>query len=395
MPWKETCAMEERRAFIEAWLKKKHDISTLCRMAGISRKTGYKWWRRFKKQGESGLYTLSRAPKKSVHPVDEKALEAIIALRRAHPKWGPRKLLVVTQRRHPELMLPSHSSVSRALRARGLSAPRKRRPYTANGLVSPYQDAFGPNASWSADFKGELRLSPSVWCYPLTIADVTSRYLLRCQGLTGTDGRGVFRIFDQAFCEYGLPRAIRTDNGPPFASVAPGGLSALSIWWICLGIVPHRIDPGRPTQNGRHERIHRTLLDECERANTMAKQQLCFDRFRKLYNEQRPHQALGDDVPNSRYVASPRRYPCRLRDPDYPDDYTVERLGTKGELWVQGQWVVLTPLLANLCVGLNRIGQQSHVVYFGPVPLGIVDAKGFHLLRKKRRKKRNQVLPMS
>lgn len=354
-------------------------MTELCMRHGISRKTGYKVVRRYDAEGRAGLADKSRAPHHRPSRVPDNLVDRVLEARRAHPRWGPRKLLVWIRRTEPEAELPSHATMSRRFHELGFAdGVHLRRP--VQGYVSPYSGYYGPNAAWSVDFKGPLSLKKSLrLCHPFTLGDVTSRYLLRCDAFGGIDGQRVQKSFESAFEEYGLPDAIRSDNGPPFASSSLGGLSRLSIWWIRLGIRPHRIKPGRPTQNSRHERMHRTLNEECERGKTLREQQRHFEAFRNMFNHERPHDALNGKVPAQIYAASTRRYPRRLEDPSYPSEFFVDRLGTKGELRFQGHHLALTDLLAEQLIGLQRVEQQTWNLYFGPVFLGVLNPKGFRV----------------
>jgi transposase InsO family protein len=395
MPWKEVGTVDARKLFIEEWLRGKQSITALCGSYGISRKTGYKWRQRFQSGGEAALVDQDRVPKRPHQTVCPQAVSALLALRRERPTWGPRKLLHVTGRKHPDLVLPSHATLSRVLQTKGLSKPRKGRQ-RPESYISPYSGYYGPNASWSVDYKGYLVLKKyRTKCHPLTISDVTSRYLFSCEALADTCIQGAKRTFKRIFREYGLPDVMRSDNGTPFSSLAPGGLSELSIWWIKLGIRPERITPGRPTQNSRHERIHRTLKEDCPVAATIKQQQVLFDDFMHIYNTERPHQALNNDVPADRYVRSTRYYPARLADPTYAHDFFVERVGKRGALRFGGTSDKITPLLAGELVGLERIDYRLWKVFFGPVPLGTFSPKGFHMATRKRPKTNPHLLPMS
>ena len=378
MPWKETCPMDERTQFIVESLRRERSMSELCRKYEISRKTGYKWVARFEAGGRPSLRDRSRV-RLYQDRIAEEVVRLVVDARKRHPTWGPRKLLFELEHRYPRLRLPASSTVGEILKRQGLVSRRRLRrttvPYTA-----PFSGCDAPNAVWCADFKGAFPLGTGRRCQPLTISDAYSRYLLRCEALSRTDDSHVRPIFESAFCEFGRPLAIRTDNGPPFATVAAGGLSRLAIWWIKLGIRPERIAPGQPQQNGRHERMHRTLKAETTKppAHTLGAQQLVFDRFRRIYNDDRPHEALGMQPPWTAYERSARHYPITLREPQYPASFSVRSVNHKGALKWKGRMLYLAETLANEHVALQEIGEDTWRVYFADVPLGILTGTRFH-----------------
>ena len=310
MPWSETCAMDERMRFVIAASDDEAVMSEICAEFGISRQTGYKWLARYRAEGAEGLRERSRAPRRHGRARDQALVAAALALRERYPTWGPKKLRRKLGERFPDAPPPASSTIGDWLRQEGLTQARRRRRHCPP-FSSPFQAVDAPNAVWCADFKGWFATGDKTRCDPLTISDAMSRYLLRCQAVARTDGAHVRAAFDAAFCEFGLPLSIRSDNGPPFASVGAGGLSQLAVWWIKLGIKPERIDPGKPQQNGRHERLHRTLKAETASppAATPAEQQRRFDAFRAVYNHDRPHEALDFATPASLYRASERAYP--------------------------------------------------------------------------------------
>ena len=306
MPWRETAPMKERLRFVTDWERALYSMVELCERYGVSRKTGYKWIDRYELDGPDGLGERSRAPHHCPHRIAADVAAAICAGRRQHPSWGPDKILHWLKRRHPELELPATSTAGDLLARRGLvKKRRRRRHYTHPGVVPP--TTAEPNDLWTADFKGHFRTRDGVYCYPLTVADQHTRYLLGCQGLLSTQGVGVRPVFDRLFREYGLPRAIRTDNGVPFATTGIHGLSQLNVWWLRLGIQHQRILPASPQQNGAHERMHRTLKAATARPpqGHVAAQQRSFNRFRIVSNEERPHQFLG--APRPPRATGPRR----------------------------------------------------------------------------------------
>jgi len=352
---------------------------------GISRKTGYKWLERFKQGGRPAMVDQSRVAYHHPHAVSEEVVQLLTNLRRERPNWGPRKLLAILKRKHPSLALPAASTASEILRRLGLSRRRRKR-LRSESYASPFVGYYGPNAVWSADFKGTMK-ARSKSCHPLTISDGFSRYLLRCSALFRQTEEVVQPIFHSAFIEFGLPDAIRTDNGPPFSTLALAGLSSLAVWWIKLGIRPERIRPGKPTENGRHERIHKTLKQELSRKLIQAQRepQREMDDFRRDYNEERPHEALEQRFPAEVYCPSPRAYPRKLRDPEYPTDYYVERVSAQGVLFWMGQSYYLAKLLMGELVGIQAVEDRAWRIYFGPVLLGVVDPQGFNAANKRKR----------
>ena len=376
MSWKETCPMNERVRFIGELLAGERSMSELCTLYGVSRKTGYKWLARYEVAGASGLEDRSHAPLQQALSVDAALVQRLLQARCQHPSWGPRKLLVWLHTRHPRLKWPAASTVGEILCRHGLVSPRKRThksPAHQGALINP--DA--PNVLWCTDFKGQFRTGDARYCYPLTLTDAFSRYLLVCRGVLIPDTASVWRWFERAFREHGLPMVMRSDNGPPFASKALGGLSRLSVWWIKLGIMPERISPGCPQQNGRHERMHRTLKHETTRpaAQSLRAQQHAFDRFVTEYNDERPHEALGQRPPNSVYRGSPRAYPRRVPHIEYPDSYTVRQVRCNGEVKWHGHLVYVSQVLPGEPVGFYQIDEHTWRVYFGMLQLGLLDTR--------------------
>lgn len=396
--------MNERVKFIARYLQDEESFTSLCTASGISRKTGYKWVDRYETGGVAALADQSRASRSHPHAVGEDIIELILAARRRHPRWGPRKLLARVRRLEPTRAWPAASTVGDILRRHGMVRPRRRRRCSA-----PYAERLAaytaPNAIWCADFKGHFPVG-GARCHPLTIMDGFSRYLLRCQGLARPLSAPVHQVFESAFREFGLPAAIRTDNGAPFSTLAAGGLSRLAVWWIRLGIRPERILPGRPDQNGRHERMHSTLKAETARPprTSFRAQQRAFDAFRRDYNHERPHEALTYDTPASHYRPSSRPYPRRLPLPEYPAHFRVERAYPNGVISVADTQWYLSHCLAGELVGLEQVEDARWTVYFGPIQLGVLDvrnatdrgSRGFGLLvrtdggitRRRRRRKR-------
>jgi len=315
--------MDQRVAFIADWLRDEWTMTELAERYLISRKTAYKWVDRYQTDPEHGLLERSRAPKVHGRRMTEEVREAVVALRRTRPRWGPKKLRAVLDEREPDWQWPAPSTMGDLLRREGLSQPRRRARYVVP-LTQPLAAAVVPNDVWTADFQGWFRTADGTRCDPLTIADACSRFVLCCRIVAPT-AQGVRPWFERTFRDQGLPRALRTDNGSPFATTGAAQLSQLAVWWLKLGIQLDRIDPGHPEQNGRHERFHLTLQEETTTppAATPRQQQARFDRMRGEFNTERPHEALGQQPPARVYVPSPRPYPARVEDPWYDATHQV------------------------------------------------------------------------
>ncbi len=369
--WKETRVVNERVLFVEAVQRGDENMSELCARYGVSRKTGYKWLDRAS-AGES-LEDRSRRPHSSPERTDDALVELMLELRRKRPTWGARKLLARLCVLHPRNRWPSSSTIGELLKHHGLIRKRRVRP-KIEPYASPLAAMDEPNAVWCADFKGDFRTADHRRVLPLTITDGASRYLLRCTALARIDGPSVQPIFESAFREFGMPRVIRTDNGTPFVAIAPGGLTKLSIWFLKLGITAERTQPGKPTQNGRHERMHRTLGEDAisPPASTFVLQQRKFDVFRRVFNEERPHQALGMRTPADVYEDSPRRFPRKLRELTYPTHFLTRVVNATGEVRLAGRRVFVSETLAGETVALDE-RDDDYVVHFGPRRLGTID----------------------
>jgi putative transposase len=376
MPWKELRPVDQRREFVLAHLRDDQTMAQLCRAFGVSRKTGYKWVERFFECGLPGLADLSRAPLRRPHALDDATVEAIVKLRSQHPTWGPKKLLAYLCGKHPEVQWPAQSTIGIVLKRYGLVQARRRRRRTPRAN-QPLAAATGPNVVWCTDFKGKFRVGRE-YCNPLTISDAYSRFLLECKRTDGERLEPVQQAFEHVFHEYGLPLRIRSDNGSPFASTAVGGLSRLSIWWVKLGILPERIEPGHPEQNGRHERMHRTLKLETASPpmSTFDAQQTAFDCFRYSYNHERPHEALGQVTPASLYTLSSRPMPTHVGEPEYPDELDMRRVKQNGTIRIRSNEVMLSKLLTGEVIGIEEIDDGKWQLWFGPVYLGLMIERG-------------------
>lgn len=376
MPWGESSVSNERMRFIAALLDG-GEMAETCRQFGISRKTGYKWWNRYDRAGPGGLKDLSRAPHECPHRVEDELVRRILELRRQYPRWGPKKLKKKLETVAPNEAWPSRTTFAEILKRHGLVAPRRRRRRVP-AYQQPFIGAGEPNAIWTADFKGDFQTGDRTRCYPLTIADCCSRFLLRCQALTGTATEQCAPIFEAAFKEYGMPLAIRTDNGAPFAARGFTGLTRLSVWFIKLGIVPERIEPGHPEQNGRHERMHRTLKEETAAPPkaTFSLQQKAFNAFRDEFNHERPHEGLDMETPASIYAPSPRPFPRRIEPVTYDHSvYEVRKVTGPGVIAFDKRTVFISRALAGEHVGLRYRGSSTWIVRYKFVDLALLDMR--------------------
>ncbi len=378
MPWLETAPMEQRERFIQAYQEALYSMVELCARYGISRKTGYKWLARFAAAGRQGLQERSRAPHNCPHRIGDLVAALLCGARREHPSWGAQKLLDWLRPRYPEILFPAISTAGDLLARRGLvKRRRRRRHYSHPGVVPATTSA--PNDLWTADFKGHFRTRDGLYCYPLTIADQHTRYLLACHGLLSTKGVEVRPVFERLFREYGLPDAIRTDNGVPFATTGIHGLSQLNVWWLRLGIQHQRILPAHPQQNGAHERMHKTLKGEAIRPprGNLACQQRAFTAFRRLYNHERPHAALGGRTPASLYCPSRRPYPRLLPPIEYPGHFLVKRVTNAGTIRFKKRLVFIANSLKQLPIGLEEVADGIWSIYFCRVLLGRIDERDY------------------
>jgi putative transposase len=365
--------MDQRVAFIADWLREEWTMTELAERYGISRKTGYKWVARYDSASNVGLADRSRAPKRHGRASPALIRAAVLALRRQFPHRGPKKLRAMLTRREPRRRWPAASTIGDWLRDADLSQPRRRERYVTP-LTRPLAAAQAPNDVWTADFKGWFRTADGTRCDPLTVADAYSRFVLCCRIVEPSE-RGVRPWFERAFREYGLPRALRTDNGSPFATTGAGQLSHLAVWWLKLGIQLDRIDPGHPEQNGRHERFHLTLQQETATppATTARQQQRRFDRMREAFNAERPHEALGQQPPAQFYQPAPRPYPARLEDPWYDATHQVRRLKATGQIRWHGDLVFVSEAVRGEVVGLTETEHGDWTVRFLHVELGRID----------------------
>jgi len=379
--------MEEKLRFIFEYEQSEQAMTDLCRKYGIARETGYVWVRRYRLAGLEGLGERSRAAQRHPNQTPEKIEQSVLELRQAHMNWGPRKLKRVLERDEPGRIWPAASTIGALLKREGLTAVRRKRRRTAP-YGQPLAHADGPNRVWCADFKGWFRTGDGERIDPLTISDAFSRYLLRCQAVEKTDSMRIQAIFEAAFREYGMPEAIRTDNGTPFASSAIAGLSRLAVWWMKLGIVPERIDAGHPEQNGRHERMHRTLKQETAMppsANRREQQQR-LERFCQEYNQVRPHEALAMQTPASVYAPSARSFPSHLPEPEYPHTMLVRSVRRQGAFHWKNQDVFLSEVLWGERIGLLPEDDDRYTIYFAQFPIARFDSRQLRTVPLKKAK---------
>jgi transposase InsO family protein/transposase-like protein len=371
MPWKETHTMDLKIQMITDWLTKNYYPTELARVYGVSRKTVYKWINRYQQDPETGLKDRSRAPHTRPNAVPDRVKQIIIETKLTYPHLGPKKVMTYLRRQFPDQNWPANSTAGNILKQAGLVRPKRRKARVAPNAL-PFASCDAPNSVWSADYKGDFKLGNRNRCYPLTVSDNYSRYLLACQALPNTGYVHARAVFERLFYQYGLPAAIRIDNGAPFASTAFGGLSCLSAWWVRLGIRPERIEKGKPNQNGRHERMHRSLKDgainpACYSFNA---QQKVFDRYLSEYNDIRSHESLDHKVPADVYRPSNRLMPSEPASIEYDSPFEVRKVRHNGEIKWQGRLIYLSQVLAKQPIGFKQISQNRWGIYYSFYLLG-------------------------
>ena len=382
MPWSETNRMDERARFAREALQGCFTMSELCWRYGIARKTGYKWLERYDQEGTLGCGDRPRAPRRHPNATPEKIVRRIIRLRKQHRSWGPRTLHAYLQGKDPETRWPSPSTIGEILKRAGLVGRRRRRA-AARPWRSDRTEADRPNRVWTADFKGHFRMGNGVYCYPLTIVDAHSRYLLACCGLGSTAYVPARRVFDQAFRTYGLPEVIHTDNGVPFCG--PSSilrLSKLSVWFLKLGIRLERSRLAKPQDNGSHERMHRTLKDEAAKPprGNAAAQQRALNQFRRVYNQERPHHALEMRTPASIYRPSDRTYEGAPGKPVYPSYMEVRQVSKIGVFTFRQRQMFITEALGGEQVGLDCVADGLWSVFYKEILLGRFSEVDYHFV---------------
>jgi transposase InsO family protein len=368
--------MDQRIQLIGDWLKGEYNITELSEACEVSRKTIYKWLARYKAGGLAAFDERSCAPLTHPNATPPETVSSLIGTRLKHKNWGPKKIIAWLEQHHPETSWPVPSTAGSLLKKEGLIKDRHRKRHTP-----PYTEPFGecnrPNDVWSIDYKGQFRTQDGKYCYPLTLTDNYSRYLLLCRGLLHPNYEETRPLLEWAFREYGLPYGIRSDNGAPFASVGLGGLSPLSVWLIKLWIRPERIEPAHPEQNGRHERMHLTLKQETTRppGANLEKQQEIFDAFREEFDNERPHEALEQEVPASLYVPSSRVFPKKLAKVEYETWVTVRQVRSNGCIKWKGGFIYVSEALVGEPVGLKQISESEWEMRFSFCPLGILEER--------------------
>lgn len=374
MPWRNIKPMDQKIKMISDWCERDDNITSLAQKYGLSRKTVYKWVKRYEAEGLDGLKDQDRAPKQRSNKTPDDIIKSLVEEKYKHRKWGPKKIIAFLKERRPDEKWPASSTAGEWFKKFGLSKKRRIRKKVP-AYSEPFLKCSLPNDIWSADYKGQFRTDDNRLCYPLTITDNNSRYLLACQGLFGPRYKETKEVFKTTFKEYGLPRAIRIDNGLPFASRGITGLSRLSIWWIKLGIIPERIAKGKPQQNGRHERMHRTLKESAINppAMSLREQQERFDMFRLEYNEDRPHEALGQKPPASIYRKSDREYKEKFFRPEYDSSFSVRNVWHKGQVRFKGDYYYLSELLCGESIGLKEVGDGKWQINFSFQPIAILN----------------------
>lgn len=374
MPWETVTVREQKQRFIKDYLAGYYRISELAERYSITRKTAHKWINRFAELGTRGLADRPRRPTGCPWSTDQAISTLLIELKRRHPSWGARTLRDIAQRRHPQLELPSESTVHRILARAGLV--KKRRRYRRLHPGCPKHRATEPNEIWAIDYKGQFKLRNGQYCYALTVSDLDSRMLLGCDAQPRISLESTMAYLTLLFRTYGLPKRIRSDNGSPFASNALARLSQLSVWFIRLGIYPELIEPGHPEQNGIHERMHRTLKAEATipPEYSLDKQQQRFDAFRHEFNTVRPHQAIGMHTPAERYHRSPRPFPEQIEPYRYPAHFTVCYVSKPGTIRMLGKQCFLSGTLVGDFVGLEEVDEGIYDVFFRFYHIGRYDS---------------------
>lgn len=380
MPWTRTCPMEQRTRFALDYQDGLFSIAELCLRYGVSRKTGYKWIGRYQADGLAGLEELSRRPHSCPHQTDPGIERLLVRCRKKHPFWGPEKLLDYLVPRHPDIDFPAKSTVGAIIARHGLVKQRRRRKTTRHPGAAPLTTT-APNQIWSADFKGQFKMLNGAYNYPLTITDAHSRLILACKGLHNIEQITTEPEFIRLFRTHGLPDAIRTDNGNPFATRALCGLSNLSVLWIKLGITHQRIEPGCPQQNGRHERMHRDLKAQTTRppASTFAGQQKRFDAFVNEFNNERPHAALAGKTPASCYTSSTRELPRTLPKPEYPAHFETRWVALSGTFKWKKHQLFISQTLGHEWIAFEEVDDGIWSIYFYDVLLARLDERDFKL----------------
>lgn len=380
MVWRTVSMLDERKQFILKAINPQRKISfiALCHEYNISPKTGYKWLNRFLEDGEKGLLDLSKAPITNSKKISSEVKNSVISIRNQYPSWGPKKIHVELQSYYSHLKLPSEGSIGIILKENNLSNQRIYRRHVAK--TCPLKDCQSPNDTWAYDFKGWFRVGNGDKCEPLTITDGFSRFLFQCIHMPRKRGIDVWSVLERTFYEFGLPLRIRSDNGPPFASLSVGRLSNIAVKIIKIGVTPEWIKPGCPQENGRHERFHLTLKKELAQppALNLSLQQEKFNQFKNYYNNKRYHEALGQRTPAAIYMPSTRIWDGKLRNPEYSNEYEKRKVSSSGHITWKGKDIFISEVLKNEYVGITEIKVGEMGIYYGPILLGKFNLnKGF------------------
>lgn len=388
MSWGEVKVRDQRHLFIKTFLEKRFSLSDLCRQFDISRKCGYKWIKRFEEEGFEGLENRSRAPIHQAGATNPELVNVILNVKFKWSKWGPKKVLGYLINNFPDMAWPSATTIGNIFDKHGLTERRKLRKRFAE-VTNPLSDCNASNDIWCIDFKGWSLTKDQKKCDPFTLMDAHSRYLLCCQKLNLNDTEHVWAVFERLFREYGLPLKVRSDNGPPFASMGPGRLSRLSINLVKAGVIPEWIDPGKPQQNGRHERMHLTLQQEgIDPSQDLDLQLSKLEEFCEYYNFVRPHEALDQKCPASVYQPSPRYWNGRLKSPEYSGEYKIGRVRNCGKMSWQGKEIYIGRVLSEELIGV-KLEEEGLKAYYGPIFLGIIKGDVLEVERRKGRERRN------
>lgn len=376
MSWQKTPIKYQKMRFISEWLDNEQSFTDLCERFQISRQCGYELVNRYKAEGDAAFEERSHARHNHPNKISSEITKIILSTKQRFPDWGPVAIKAWLESEYTNQNWPASSTIGDLFQKNGL-VKRRRLRKRVPPFTQPLKHCNAPNEVWSADYKGQFKLTNDQYCFPLTITDNFSRYIFCCDAYDKITGIKTIKSFERVFYEYGMPDAIRTDNGYPFAGNSIGGLSRLSIWLVKLNILPERIEPGCPQQNPRHERMHKTLKIgiESNTRSSISAQQKWFDKFRQEFNEQRPHQALSLKRPREVHTVSRREYPNKLSEIVYPDNFLVRKVRTSGEIKYCGKRYYLTELLHGEPIGLEMIDEERAIVYFGMLRLGIIDSK--------------------
>lgn len=382
MSWQKTPVKYQKMRFIADWLEEEYSFTDLCTRYQISRQCGYELVKRYQEEGELAFEERSHARHSHPNQTPEEVSQIILSTKHRYLTWGPIAMKAWLEQENPNMVWPAASTIGDILKKHGLVKKRYSRKRVP-AYTEPLKKCFASNQVWSADYKGQFRMKNQQYCYPLTITDNFSRYLFCCDAFANIDTKKAIKSFEKVFYEYGMPEAIRTDNGYPFAGTAVGALSRLSIWLLKLGIAVERIEPGCPQQNPRHERMHRTLKAgiNLNTRESLSAQQHWFNQFKKEFNEQRPHRALQMKRPAEIHQHSLRQFPALISEVIYPNHFLIRKVRTNGEIKYFGKKFFVSEILHGEPIGLEMIDEDRAMVYFAKMKLGIIDAKLNKIIR--------------